>query len=164
MMMVGVILLSMMGFAATPRTPTACDLLSKHDIAKVQGARYRSTKLTETKSKGLEVSQCFYALPHLNESISVDLIRGNARAFWKRHFEEQRVAERERGEEHENNARHVDGVGDAAVWSGNRFAGALYVLKGETVLRISVGGAGTEEQKIEKSRTLALRALRRISG
>jgi hypothetical protein len=172
-------LLFMMGTAAaTPRLPNACQLLTARDIARVQGEEFKSAKLTESDANGLTVSQCFYALPSFTSSVSVDLMRGKTATFWHSHFANARDAKddedeaRDRAtktapssresEEHESAARKVHGIGDAAVWSGNRVAGALYVLKGDTIVRVSVGGSGTEEQKIERSKKLAARALRKL--
>jgi len=172
-------LLFMMGTAAaSPRLPNACQLLTARDIARVQGEEFKSAKLTESDTNGLTVSQCFYALPSFTSSVSVDLMRGKTMTFWRSHFANARDAkddddedrDRDRAtkaapresEEHESAARSVRGIGDAAVWSGNRVAGALYVLKGDTIVRISVGGSGNEEQKIERSKKLAARALRKL--
>jgi hypothetical protein len=44
----------------------------------------------------------------------------------------------------------------------NRFGGVLYVLKGDAFISISVGGPDTEETKINKSKTLAQKALQRL--
>lgn len=41
-------------------------------------------------------------------------------------------------------------------------AGALYVLKEDAILRISVGGASDIKTKLEKSKTLAQKALARF--
>jgi hypothetical protein len=169
--------LFMMGTAAAPRFPNACQLLTERDIARVQGETLKSVKLTESNESGLRVSQCFYVLPSFTNSISVDVMRGKTATFWRNHFANARDDDndrdrtaaiktappsREAEEERENSARKVRGIGDAAVWSGNRAAGALYVLKGDTILRISVGGGGSQEQKIERSKKLAARALRRV--
>jgi hypothetical protein len=166
--------------AASPRLPNACQLLTARDIARVQGEELKSAKLTETEANGLTVSQCFYALPSFTSSVSVDLMRGKTRAFWRGHFanagetadgDDDRDTSsamktappsREAEEEHQNAALKVNGIGDAAVWSGNRAAGALYVLKGDTIVRVSVGGGGSQEQKIERSKKLAARALRKL--
>jgi hypothetical protein len=40
--------------------------------------------------------------------------------------------------------------------------GALYVLKGNSYIRISVGGAGDQTQKMEKSKTLAESVLKHL--
>jgi len=173
--------LFMMGTAASPRFPNACQILTQRDVARVQGQSFKSVKLTESNENGLRVSQCFYALPSFTNSISVDVMRGRTAAFWRSHFANAREAKddddekdrdrtappsrepsHEAEEEHENSARKVRGIGDAAVWSGNRVAGALYVLKGDTILRISVGGGGSQEEKIERSKKLAARALRKV--
>lgn len=140
------------------RAPNACQVLSARDVAAVQGTRPKSTKLKETGDRKMQVSQCFFALPRLSDSVSVDLIRGDTRTFWKKHFGEIRAARHER----EPQSLRVDGVGDQAVWSGNRLAGALYVMKGETIVRVSVGGNLPQEQKIERAKKLAMRALRRL--
>jgi hypothetical protein len=167
----------MMATAAAPRLPNACQLLTARDIARVQGEEFRSVKLTESDANGMRVSQCFYALPSFTSSVSVDVMRGKTRSFWNGHFaaarEEKEMDEdhdrklaprshESEEEEHRSGARKVSGIGDAAVWSGNRVAGALYVLKGDTIVRVSVGGAGNEEQKIERSKKLAARALRKL--
>jgi hypothetical protein len=175
-------LLLMMGTAtAIPsRLPNACQLLSARDIARVQGESFKSVKLTETDADGLKVSQCFYTLPSFTNSVSVDLMRGKASDFWSAHFSTAREernddddrdrseamktapTSREAEEEHKSGARRVGGIGDAAVWSGNRMSGALYVLKGNAIVRVSVGGGGSEQQKIERSRKLAAIALRKL--
>lgn len=56
----------------------------------------------------------------------------------------------------------IEGVGDEAFWVGNRASGVLYALRGHAYVRVSVGGAGTEEEKRAKAVELARRALRRI--
>jgi hypothetical protein len=173
-------LLFMMGAAAAsprlPALPNACQLLTARDIARVQGEEFKSVKLTETDADGLTVSQCFYALPSFTSSVSVDVMRGKTAAFWRGHFsnaadavddDADRAApakgvSREAEDEHHAAALKVKGIGDAAVWSGNRAAGALYVLKGDTIVRVSVGGGGSQEQKIERSKKLAARALRKL--
>jgi hypothetical protein len=172
----------MMGAAAaSPRLtalPNACQLLTARDIARVQGEEFKSVKLTETDADGLTVSQCFYTLPSFTSSVSVDIMRGKTAAFWRGHFSNAADAadddaDRDRGapakgvsregeDEHHAAALKVKGIGDAAVWSGNRVAGALYVLKGDTIVRVSVGGSGSQEQKIERSKKLAARALRKL--
>jgi hypothetical protein len=174
-------LLFLVATAATPsRLPNACQLLSAREIAHVQGEAFRSAKLTESEADGLRVSQCFYALPSFTNSVSVDLMHGKTNAFWKAHFSNahaERDADddhdrdaamktapptREAEDEHQSAVRKVAGVGDTAVWSGNRMSGALYVLKGDSIVRISVGGKGSEDEKIERSRKLAAIALRKL--
>lgn len=147
------------------RTPNACQVLTARDVAAVQGARFKSARLKEDATREVRISQCLYAMPRVSDSISVDLIRGNTRSFWKKHFGDAgdaHLASDKARPEREARAERVSGVGDEAVWSGNRLAGALYVLRGETIVRIGVGGDAPQEQKIEKAKKLAARALRRL--
>ena len=53
-------------------------------------------------------------------------------------------------------------MGDEAFWVGDPLTGALYVLRGEVFLRVSVGGPRDQAQKIKHARTLALYALKRL--
>ncbi len=79
--------------------------------------------------------------------------------YWKRHFTS---AARDEEQQRELRTKGIEGIGDAAVWSGNRYAGALYVLRGDAIVRVSVGGAGTEAQKIARSKRLAQRVAGRL--
>ena len=69
-----------------------------------------------------------------------------------------------RGEEEEESTppQKVSGVGDDAFWVGSRVGGAIYVLKGNAYIRISVGGSGDQASKINKSKTLAQKAIARL--
>ena len=82
---------------------------------------------------------------------------------WKEIFDREKVPERkkEEGEEAKEPLK-VEGIGDEAFWTGNRVGGALFVLKGDAYIRISVGGAGDQAAKIDKSKALAEKALRRL--
>jgi hypothetical protein len=133
--------------------PDACQILTKKEITAVQGEAYSDTKLTP-RDNG---SRCFYQLPTFTKSVSVDVIRGSGREFWNQNFERS-----EEAEEKTRPSLRVRGVGDEAFWAGSKVAGSLYVRKGEAVLRVSVGGPGTESEKIAKSKRLALKALRRL--
>lgn len=78
--------------------------------------------------------------------------------------EKEKAREKNREEEEEEAAppQKIAGVGDEAFWTGSRVGGALYVLKGSTYLRVSVGGAGDQQSKINKSKALARLALKRL--
>ena len=107
--------------------------------------------------------------------------------FWRETFQkesgEERERERERergrdrkdrdkakpesgrGEEEEEEGvppQKVSGVGDSAYWIGSRVGGALYVLKGNAYLRISVGGSGDQASGITKTKKLAQKAVARL--
>ena len=55
------------------------------------------------------------------------------------------------------------GLGDEAFWTGDGFVGALYVLKGESYLRISIGGGKDSSTRLERSKRRAAVALKRLS-
>jgi hypothetical protein len=175
--------------SATPPAPAAaanpdaaaCKLLTSEDVQAVQGEGLKSTKGSDSTSGALAVSQCFYETANFTNSISLTLTRQNGdakgegpREFWKKNFggEKEKERDKEEREKKEGGARveeeegvppaRVKGVGDEAYWVGNSKVGTLYVLKGNRFLRISVGGADAREKKMEKSKTLAQRALKRV--
>ena len=73
-----------------------------------------------------------------------------------------RTDEREREEEEGARPQPVPRLGDEAFWTGSHVGSALYVLKRDVFIRISVGGSGDLASKFEKSKTLAQVALRRL--
>ena len=69
--------------------------------------------------------------------------------------------EKERGEENEGaRPQRVKGIGDEAYWSGNPVSAALYVLKKDTIIRLSIGGPEDPSVKIKKAKTLAQKVLK----
>jgi hypothetical protein len=64
---------------------------------------------------------------------------------------------REEREAEEESAKplKVSHLGDEAFWTGNAVGGALYVLKGNTFVRVSVGGSGAQRAQIKKAQALA---------
>jgi hypothetical protein len=141
----------------------ACSLLTPAEIAHVQGEAPRETKPSSQESPGLHGDQCFFLLPTFASSISVELTRGAVRAFWKRTFHEQGgEAKRESESEKEQKPQRVRGLGDEAFWAGDARLGGLYVLRKDAMLRLSIGGAETQPQKLKKLRALARSALKRM--
>lgn len=146
--------------AASP--PDVCALLTPEDVADVQGEEFTRATASEIGTKAL----CFYALPSFDLSVSLDVIREGAPEYWAANFSAEAQAKRDAkraGKRKKGGPKPVTGVGREAFWTGNR-TGSLYVFTGDAVLRISVGGAGTEEEKIERTKRLALAALDRIHG
>jgi hypothetical protein len=157
----------------------ACGLLTSEEIQAVQGEGVKATKGTDASTGALAVSQCVYETPSFTNSVSLTLTEkyGDAkgegpREFWKKNFggekgeREEKGRERERGgngeEEEGLPPTRVRGVGDEAYWVGNGKVGALYVLNGNKFIRVSVGGGDTQEKKLEKTKALAQRALKRV--
>jgi hypothetical protein len=168
-----------------------CSLLTSDEIKSVQGEPLKSPIGNSRPGAGLVNSQCYFGLPTASNSISLTVTqRGDGtdarspKELWEQTFAsaEHEKGEKEKGKEdkdkekiekgkgragerEEEEARpptKIDGVGDEAFWSGNRVGGALYVLKGDAFIRISVGGAGDEKSKIEKSKKLAQMVLKKL--
>jgi hypothetical protein len=139
----------------------ACSLLTSAEIARVQGEAPKETKPSTQESPGLHGDQCFFLLPTFARSISLELTHGAVRAFWKKTFHEQGGGEAKR-ESEEEKPLPVRGLGDEAFWAGDARLGGLYVLRKDAMLRLSIGGAETQPQKLKKLRALARSALKRM--
>jgi len=161
----------------------ACGLITRAEIEALQGARLVQAKGSDSAQGGFIVSQCFYQLEEFPRSVSLTLTRGDesapgaARDRWNEIFhdgagdgavKESRAQTGKEArtdaakEKKEGRPRRVDDVGDEAFWSGNAQVGALYILEGDVYIRLSVGGGEPEQARIERSRALARKALRRL--
>jgi hypothetical protein len=162
----------------------ACNLITTEEVGAIQKATITDAKSSAGPNGNLVMSQCYYSAKEPNMSVSLAVIQPGpesgtgteARDYWEKTMRgsseqsageaqrEDRDQKSERGEEEEkkNPPKKVDGVGDEAYWSGNRFGGALYVLKNDVIVRVSVGGPDDEETKIAKSKALAEKALSRL--
>jgi hypothetical protein len=161
----------------------ACSLITNDEVQKIEGSPVKDAKSSETSDGGFRVGQCFYTTEVFNKSVSLTvtqraLASDNARdpkTFWKETFgrytgqAEEKDGDKEKkeslsNEQEERGAppKKIEGVGDEAWWSGKRIGGAIYVLKGNVFIRISVGGPESEESRIEKSKSLAEKAVSRL--
>ena len=162
---------------------TACELISNDEVQSIQGSPVKDVKPSANSDGKFRIAQCFYTTEVFNKSVSVtvtqrDIASSSPREpeeFWKETFGryEGQVKEEEGDErkkksledESEDRARppkRVEGLGEDAFWTANRVGGALYVLKNNVFIRISVGGPGTEESKLENCKKLATKALSRL--
>jgi len=157
-----------------------CSLLTSKEVAAVQGEPVQQTKPSNQPGTGLLMLQCLFRTTTPTKSVSLAVAAPSAtspRAFWRKQFhpgksakekdsagaEKKSVAERKEQEEEESTRpRAIAGLGEEAYWVGGPIAGALYVLKGNTFLRVSVGGIREEPLRIEKSKALARVALKRL--
>ena len=163
------------GSAAKAMTD-ACALLTAEEIASIQGEPVKETKLSARSDGGFSISQCFFTLPTFTNSVSLAVTQKmegqgtrDPREFWDETFhrrsadkKREREREREGEKEEEGEPEEVKGVGDEAFWMGSRVGGALYVLKGGTYIRVSIGGAADQETKIKKSKALAQKVVARL--
>ncbi len=160
-----------------------CALLTRAEIQVAQSEPVEETAPSAQPSSGFVMLQCFYRTTTFAKSVSLALATPDhakpsaltPREFWRKQFhppdpveEEKPVAgkapkkaEVER-EEELRKPRPIDGLGEEAYWVGNPISGALYVLKGNSFLRISVGGVREESARMEKSKALAHAALKRL--
>jgi hypothetical protein len=169
--------------AMSKGTVNACALLASSELRLVQGEEPKESKPSTRVDNTLAVSQCFYWMPTYNKSISLEVTRSSSnksgqtiRQFWKERFpdsavkEKENERERERGKDKEERESEgegqkplkISGIGDEAFWTGSAMAGALYVLKGKSYLRLSIGGSEDRDAKIKKLKTLAQHALKRL--
>jgi hypothetical protein len=161
-----------------------CSLITREEVGAVQATTVTDTKSSENSDGNHLITQCYYATTGLNLSVSIAITQPDpanpmsrsARGSWEQTFgpfdqeheaeaKAKKTKENERGREEEDQKRpptKIGGVGEEAFWVGNRFGGALYALKGDVFIRISVGGADQEETKLEKSKNLAGKALSRL--
>jgi hypothetical protein len=169
--------------AATQAKIDACSLITKDEVQKIQGATVTDVKPSETSDDSFRFSQCFYTTEVFNESVSLAVTQRNPasdkardpKTFWKDTFGryEGEMKEREGDEEKKESLtkeddergtppKKIEGVGDDAWWTASRVGGAIYVLKDNLFIRVSVGGPEKEESKIEKAKALAAKALSRL--
>ena len=152
--------------APAEAAPDACTLLTKEEVQAVQGEPFKDTKPSQKVAAGLSVSQCYFELPTAVNSVVLTVTRKAAGGrdpgeSWQDMFHREK-ATRKKEEAEEKEPQKIDGLGEEAFWTGTRVGGALFVLKGNCYIRISVGGAGDQAQKIEKSKALAESVLKRL--
>jgi hypothetical protein len=166
----------------------ACRLILKEEIEAIQGSPIKESKSSVRSDGDFRVSQCFYTAAEFNQSVSLAVTQSDSdsptkrspKNFWEETFgryegeiKEGQVDKEKKeslggqagskGEEDQSAPpKKIQGVGDEAYWAANRFGAALYVLKKDIFIRISVGGPDNEETKINKSKALAQKALERL--
>lgn len=153
--------------ASAKPLPDPCTLLTISDVEQAQGNVYLDATKSVKTSGGVTVSECYFRLAEASRSVTLELTRAESphatHELWEKQFESK---EKEKGEEggNETHGVEVKGVGEDAIWTGNRVSGALYVLTPDTILRISLGGIGTQELKVERAKMLARRVLPKLAG
>lgn len=168
-----------------------CNLLTSDDLKGVQGEAYKEAQRSDRQDGDFLVAQCYYQMPTMANSVVLNVTTATERAgapnprdFWERTFREADEKEREgknkserdrdmqkdkakdrrEGEEEEEAVppERVKGLGDEAFWSASRVGGALYVLNKDQFFRISIGGASDARTKLNKSKALAQKILKKL--
>ncbi|HVH85648.1 MAG TPA: hypothetical protein VM912_02930 [Terriglobales bacterium] len=147
----------------------ACALLTGNDIQTVQGERLVETKPTSQPSAGAVFYECVYRTKTASKSVSLAVAvpaahspSNSAQNLWRQQFHPAESS-REAGEHEGEKARLISGLGDEAFWINTPVTGALYVLRGNTFFRISVGGIRKEAERLSKSRALAEEIVSRLN-
>ncbi len=159
--------------AKQPKQPKieACALLTSAEIEAVQGEPIAAT--TPSLERGM--SECVFttATPAKSVSLAVAMPAKSGltpRQIWTKQFHPAKKQERaesdkagKREEENEGSApQAVSGLGDQAYWMANPVAGALYVLRGDKFIRLSLGGIPKQSDRLAKSKLLARNILARL--
>lgn len=146
-----------------------CSLLTSEEIQAVQGEPLKEKKSSDNSRGKLSVSQCYFALPTLTNSISLQVVRSgggpqgvDARQAWNEMFHKERPPPVGEGPNRKEPPEPVEGLGDEAFWAGNEKIGALYALKGNSYIQLSVGGGDDKSTRLKKSRDLAQVVLSRL--
>jgi len=135
----------------------ACALLTAADVASVQGEKPGKARESAPRP---DVSQCLIALPAA-KSVSLEVRRGaQAAQLADRLRQAAEVESIEAGEHEEHAVELVPDLGDEAFWAAG--GGGLYVRRGATLLRLTIGGDESKEVKLGKLRLLAGKALARL--
>jgi len=147
----------------------ACTLLTREETEAVQGEPFKETKASRKSMAGLTTSQCYFELPTTVNSIVLTVTQRaegadarDPKQNWQELFHRDKAAEKKEEEKEGKGPEKIEGIGDEAFWTGSHVGGALYVLKGNSFIRISIGGADDSGAKIEKSRALAQSVLKRL--
>jgi hypothetical protein len=161
----------------------ACALITNEEVKAIQGSAIKDVKSSEQSDGNFRIAQCFYNAEPFNKSVSLAVTQSDPAStkartptdFWKETFgrydgevkeekgdEEKKESLREQEEEKGRPPKKIDGIGDSAYWSANRMGGALYVLKNDVFIRVSVGGPDSEEAMIKRCKALAEKALSRL--
>jgi hypothetical protein len=162
-------------------TIDACKLLTGDEIKTIQRDTLKDITPTARRGGTFIISQCFYATSQFVNSVSLTVTQQssdtgaeNIREFWKERFQSAGSHDRERESARDNKAKaseeeekgappeRVEGIGEEAYSVGNAKFGALYVLKGNKILRISVGGSHSQPERIQKMKSLAQYAVSRL--
>jgi hypothetical protein len=155
----------------TSNAINACSLLTSQEIEAIQGAPLKDTKPSVNSQGGLTVSQCYFLLPTAADSIVLTVTQKTdglnsrePRQSWEAIFDgdKEKPGSREEEESKSPPPEKIGGLGDEAFWAPRRFGGAIYVLKGNRYISISVGGSGDQASKLRKSKALAEMALKRL--
>ena len=167
-----------------------CALITGAEVGQIQRANIIATHLNEVPTGQFITSQCYYTSAEPDCSVTIAIIQhdparvttGRIHQYWQEIYvasgepaqpaqaqenrgevgNETRAGGKEEDDQRAVRAIKIDGIGEGAYWSGNRFGGVLYTLQAEKIVRVSVGGPSKTAEKLEKSKLLAQKSLSRL--
>lgn len=154
-----------------PAAVDACTLVSSAEVEKILGAPVSETKPISRNDERFSVSQCFITLPEARDSLNIEIIRRgpgangkDPRELWEELFHtDKELGVRRDGSPKKPIPREIiAGIGDEAFWTGHTLGSTLHVLKGNTSLRINVGGPGDDTLNRQRLSRLAEILLERL--
>jgi hypothetical protein len=167
----------------------ACSLLTTKEVAATQGAAIKEAKGNQRSDGDFLMSQCFYTAEEFVRSVSLSVVQQNPatpdkqpKEYFNEKFrdalkpnserEKERKAKGEnkqgeaRSEEEEEKEKltveRVSGLGEQSYWVQGGPSAALYVLKKNQFLILSLGGGDSDAIKLKKTKELAGQALKRL--
>lgn len=153
----------------SPGAVDACALLTREEAASIIGEPVTDTQTSGKSAEGLDISQCYIAATTPANSVSLVVTQKGTgtetrdpREQWEQTFDTDRHDDDEKEDRERKPPEKVEGLGDAAFWIANPIGSALYVLKANTYVRISIGGAADQAAKLEKSKAIAHLMLNRL--
>lgn len=163
--------------ATSKNAVDACSLLTHAEVEASEGDKVQETKGSSQMAQGIRRSECIYRTVTPSKSVSVSLFSSEdsskkaAWNYWRQQFhserEEAKHGDKDRGKQKSGEKEGagptpIPGLGEEAYWISNPVSSVLYVLQGERFVRISVGGVRKQSARLEKSKTLARAALKRM--
>lgn len=150
-------------------------LLTSEEIRAVIGEPVQDSVRSNRAETGFLVSQCYFGVTTPSNSVVLTVTspgtgadRRDPRQFWMEKFHPGSDTEKENEalEEHRKQTppEPVSGLGEEAYWVESGSTGALYVLQGNNFMRVAVGGTDEKPARVEKSKSLAQFALKRLVG
>jgi hypothetical protein len=175
--MLTMLLLAVAAAPAPAAVPDPCALLTRAEVAVVQGEDVREARASRRTEGALAIDTCLWTLPTYSRSVAVEVAtaeRDTIDAVWTRTFHrERRDQEREGkgqreskgergGKREEARPRRIRGLGRESFWTAEPPSGALYVRTGRAWFRISTGGPARSSDTQRKMTDLARKVLRRL--
>jgi hypothetical protein len=163
--MLTMLLLAVAAAPAPAAVPDPCALLTRAEVAVVQGEEVRDTKPSRRTEGALTIGTCLWTLPTYSRSVALEVAVAEphvVHALWSRIFHGHRRDEEHEGKREEARPRRIRGLGREAFWAAEPPSGALYVRTDRAWFRISTGGPAPARDTQRKLADLARKVLRRL--